>query len=217
MACIIFPHILLYVYKQNWSLKCEVFTAVNIQFAASSDIRTRSFVDRNQLKIKSSFLLWSSLNPTLFPWRWVQQFPPKYCYKTARCQPSKTCNLKYKHILRTSYGFVCFFLILGVDSILGPLCGHYWPIVPAPGDCEYGEAGGMNGFDRGNRSTRRKPATNPTCQTRARTRAAAVGSQHGFVLHLLLTLWTILLCDDSCNMFGLLFLEDRGHYETIDT
>jgi hypothetical protein len=45
----------------------------------------------------------------------------------------------------------------------------------------------MNGFGRGNLSTRRKPAptllcptlfiTNPTCQTRARTRAAAVGSQ----------------------------------------
>jgi hypothetical protein len=43
-----------------------------------------------------------------------------------------------------------------------------------------GEVGGMNGFGRGNRSTRRKPAPTPlcpTCQTRARTRAAAVGSQ----------------------------------------
>jgi hypothetical protein len=54
-----------------------------------------------------------------------------------------------------------------------------WPNVPAPGDCEDGEFGGMK-FGRGNRSTRRKPAQAPLCppqipldQTRARTRAAA--------------------------------------------
>jgi hypothetical protein len=35
--------------------------------------------------------------------------------------------------------------------------------VSAPGDCEDGEVGGMNGFDRGNRSTRRKPAPTPLC------------------------------------------------------
>jgi hypothetical protein len=29
-------------------------------------------------------------------------------------------------------------------------CGHSWPIVPAPGDCEDREVGGMNGFGRGN-------------------------------------------------------------------
>jgi hypothetical protein len=58
-------------------------------------------------------------------------------------------------------------------------------LLTAPGDCDNdGEVGGINGFGRGNRSTRRKPAstplcptTNPTCQTRARTRAAPVGSQ----------------------------------------
>jgi hypothetical protein len=72
-----------------------------------------------------------------------------------------------------------------VESKLGPLgtSAIYWPIVPAPGDCEDGEFGGMK-IDRGNRSTRRKPAPAPLCppqipfdQTRARTRAAAVGSQ----------------------------------------
>jgi hypothetical protein len=40
------------------------------------------------------------------------------------------------------------------------------PIVPAPGDYDDGEIGGMM-IGRGNRSTRRKPAalstTNPTC------------------------------------------------------
>jgi hypothetical protein len=59
--------------------------------------------------------------------------------------------------------------------------GHQWPIVPAPGDYNDGEIGGMIG--RGNRSTRRKPVTVPLCppQTphanRTRTCTAAVGSQ----------------------------------------
>jgi hypothetical protein len=61
--------------------------------------------------------------------------------------------------------------------------GHFWPIVPAPGDCEDGEFGGMK-IVWGNRSTRRKHAPAPLCapqipfdQTRARTRAAAVKNQ----------------------------------------
>jgi hypothetical protein len=71
-----------------------------------------------------------------------------------------------------------------VESKLDPLgtSAIYWPTVPAPGDCEDGEIGGMNG--RGNRSTRRKPAPAPLCppqipldQTRDWTRAAAVGIQ----------------------------------------
>jgi hypothetical protein len=55
------------------------------------------------------------------------------------------------------------------------------PIVPAPGDYDDGEIGGMIGS--GNRSTRRKPAPVPLCppQTphaaRTLTRAVAVGSQ----------------------------------------
>jgi hypothetical protein len=66
---------------------------------------------------------------------------------------------------------------------MGPLgtAATDWPIVPAPGDD--GEFGGMK-IGRGNRSTRRKPAPAPLCPpqiplhpTRARTRAAAVGSQ----------------------------------------
>jgi hypothetical protein len=53
--------------------------------------------------------------------------------------------------------------------------------MPAPGDYDAAEIGGMIG--RGNRSTRRKPAPVPICppQTplaaRTRTRAAAVGNQ----------------------------------------
>jgi hypothetical protein len=55
------------------------------------------------------------------------------------------------------------------------------PIVPAPGDYDDGEIGGM--IRRGNRSTRRKPAPVPLCPlqiphaARTRTRTAAVGSQ----------------------------------------
>jgi hypothetical protein len=50
-----------------------------------------------------------------------------------------------------------------VESKLGPLgtSATYWPIVPAPGDCEDGEICGMNG--RGNQSTRRKPDLTPLC------------------------------------------------------
>jgi hypothetical protein len=56
------------------------------------------------------------------------------------------------------------------------------PIVPAPGDYDDAEIGGMM-IGRGNPSTRRKPAPVPLCppQTphaaRTRTRAAAVGIQ----------------------------------------
>jgi hypothetical protein len=46
---------------------------------------------------------------------------------------------------------------------LGPLgtSATIWPIVPAPGDYENGEFGGMIG--RRNRSTRRKPVPVPLC------------------------------------------------------
>jgi hypothetical protein len=66
----------------------------------------------------------------------------------------------------------------------GPLgtAATNWPIVPAPGDYVNGEFGGMM-IGRGNRSTRTKPAPVPLCPPhstwprRARSRAAAVGSQ----------------------------------------
>jgi hypothetical protein len=72
-----------------------------------------------------------------------------------------------------------------VESKLCPLgtSATEWPIVPAPGDYDDGEVGGTK-IGRGNRSTRRKPAPAPLCppqipsdQTRARTRAAAVGTE----------------------------------------
>jgi hypothetical protein len=76
-----------------------------------------------------------------------------------------------------------FFCIVGGGVQLDPLgtAAINRPIVPAPGDYDDGEIGGMIG--RGDRSTRRKPASVPLypAQTphaaRTRTRAAAVGSQ----------------------------------------
>jgi hypothetical protein len=52
----------------------------------------------------------------------------------------------------------------GVESKLGPLgtSATEWPIVPALGDYEDGEFGGMK-IGRGNRSTRRKLAPAPVC------------------------------------------------------
>jgi hypothetical protein len=54
-----------------------------------------------------------------------------------------------------------------------------WPIVPAPGDYDDAEFGGMK-IGRGNRSTGRKPTPAPLFPPQiplAQTRAAAVGSQ----------------------------------------
>jgi hypothetical protein len=58
------------------------------------------------------------------------------------------------------------------------------PLLTALSDCDNGEVGGMNGFLTGKPKYSEKTwpdatlsTTNPTCQTRARTRAAAVGSQ----------------------------------------
>jgi hypothetical protein len=80
-------------------------------------------------------------------------------------RPSYRAQLLSMHFLKISLSHILFFLIciVGVESKLGPLgtSATYWPIVPAPGDCEDGEFGEING--RGNRSTRRKPAPPPFC------------------------------------------------------
>jgi hypothetical protein len=55
-----------------------------ISICCLSDVKPRSLVNRNQPKIERNLLLPSPLNPTLLPWRWRQQFPPKHCYQTAR-------------------------------------------------------------------------------------------------------------------------------------
>jgi hypothetical protein len=84
-----------------------------------------------------------------------------------------------------------FFLICFLIRIVGGGGGcprgtaaTYWPIVPVPVDCEDVEVGGMKcGWqEKPQYSEKICPGailstTNSTCQTRARTRAAAVGSQ----------------------------------------
>jgi hypothetical protein len=71
-----------------------------------------------------------------------------------------------------------FRIVGGVESILGPLCTSptQWPIVPAPDDCDAGKFGGMK-IDRGNRSTRRKPAPAPMCPPQRPL--ARPGFEHG--------------------------------------
>jgi hypothetical protein len=56
---------------------------------------------------------------------------------------------------------------------------HFWPIIPAPGDCEDVEFGGMK-IGKGHRSTRRKPVPGPLCPPQIpldQTRAVAMGFQ----------------------------------------
>jgi hypothetical protein len=58
--------------------------------------------------------------------------------------------------------FLIRIVVVGVE--LGPFgtASTDWPIVPAPGDYNDGEFGGMK-IVRGNRSTRRKPTLAPLC------------------------------------------------------
>jgi hypothetical protein len=92
---------------------------------------------------------------------------------------------------------------VGSGVQLGPLgtAATNRTIVPAAGDCDYGEIGGIIG--RGNRSTRRKPAPVPLCppQTphaaRTRTRAAAVGSwSPETLITFYQTVWRLVLEDN---------------------
>jgi hypothetical protein len=69
-----------------------------------------------------------------------------------------------------------FALVDGVQQ--GPLgtSATEWPIVPAPGDYDDGEFWWNKDWEKTCPSATLS-TTNPTCQTRARTRAAVVGSQ----------------------------------------
>jgi hypothetical protein len=88
----------------------------------------------------------------------------------------KLCSLK-KFFEVVHLFFLIRILAGGVHTGSTRHVGHFWTIVPAPGDCEDGEFGRM-------KISKGKPAPAPLCppqiplyQTRARTRAAAVGSQ----------------------------------------
>jgi hypothetical protein len=98
------------------------------------------------------------------------------------------CYIETLCIMFFIYIYIYLFLLelWEVESILGPrgTAAMYWPIVPVLGDCEDGEVGGMKCGRQGKPKYAEKTwpvailsTTNPTCQTRARTRAAAVGSQ----------------------------------------
>jgi hypothetical protein len=89
-----------------------------------------------------------------------------------------------RDVKRNSFSFFLIRLV-GSGVQLGPLgtAATDWPIVTYPGDYDEEEFGGIK-IGKGNRSTRREPATAPLCppqipldQTRIRTRAVVVGSQ----------------------------------------
>jgi hypothetical protein len=105
-------------------------------------------------------------------------FFTQYTYSTKHRQDRKDSNVENAFLFFQS-------CIVGSGVQMGPLGTSVteWPIVPAPGDYDDGETGGMK-MCRGNRSTLRKPTPAPLCppripldQNRARTRAAAVGSR----------------------------------------
>jgi hypothetical protein len=85
---------------------------------------------------------------------------------------------------------------ISVHSTLRPVIR---PIVPAPGDYDDGEIGGMM-IGRGNRSTRRKASPVPFCPpqiphaARNRTPAAAVGSQQLTASATAWSFWDITPC-----------------------
>jgi hypothetical protein len=137
-----------------------------------------------------------------FGFCWQQNHCQSICWHQDSLTTQGACRYK-KMLLSSGFAFSCYEIIApgliglyivffyfasgggeAVESRLGPLgkSATNWPIVPAPGVCEDGEFGGMNGW--GNRSTRRKPAPTPLCQpqspldqTRARTLSSAMESQ----------------------------------------
>jgi hypothetical protein len=63
-------------------------------------------------------------------------------------------------LIHKIYFFLFRIVWCGVHTGSTRHVGHFWPIVPVPGDCEDGEFGGMKiGIE--NRNTRRKPAPAP--------------------------------------------------------
>jgi hypothetical protein len=83
----------------------------------------------------------------------------------------RICSFYFERILQYRYeetfaatNYFFFICISGGGAQTGSTrhVGHFWPIVPAPSDCEDGEFGGMK-TGRGNLSTRRKPVPEPLC------------------------------------------------------
>jgi hypothetical protein len=75
----------------------------------------------------------------------------------------RTCEQILKREIYNKCGNECFSVSKnrivggGVQTGSSRHVGHFWPIVPAPCDCEDEEFDGMK-IGRGNRNTRRKPA-----------------------------------------------------------
>jgi hypothetical protein len=136
-------------------------------------------VTQDTAKRKFSFRSWKSKLSAV-----QESSLHEFCYGFLTVTACNTYDNQTGSLIISYIGFrnyYYFFLIRimwgGVQTGPTRSVGHFWPIVPAPGDCEDGKFGGIK-IGRGNRSTQRKitpapfrPAQIPLDQTRARTRA----------------------------------------------
>jgi hypothetical protein len=139
----------------------------------------------NLLAVQTCLLPWVSC----LAYCWVLKMEVMYSFEalnslwTILHYNSEDCTL-HSHCCENLKTNIIFLIdIVGGGVQLGPLgtAATYRPIVPAPGDYDDGEIGGIIG--KGNRSTRRKPPPVLLCPPQTphaawtRTWAAAVGSQ----------------------------------------
>jgi hypothetical protein len=150
-----------------WSIKCT---------QKCNWIHTKYFACNNNLlkKIQLQKILKEQLS------HWQMTIYTTWCYYLEVCYQ---IFVKYEHC-NTDLIFFFNLRIVRGGVQTGSTAAIYCPIVAAPGDCEDEELFGGMKIDRGNRSTRRKPAPAPLWppqiplgETRDWTRAAAVRSQ----------------------------------------
>jgi hypothetical protein len=77
-----------------------------------------------------------------------------------RFLPTRRTTQTHNKCTQISMLFLIRIVRGGVHTVSTRHVGHFWPIVPAPGDCENGEFGGIK-IGRVNRSPRRKLAPPP--------------------------------------------------------
>jgi hypothetical protein len=160
----------------------------------------------NVLTGKPGISSWYSLYQTIYAYRGIG---------LVHIEDPACKNAGVQWCLQPAGPFFFFIIISGVGlSPLGTAATSgllYKPQMIDEGDC--GAIGGMK-IGRGNRSIRRKPAPAPLCppqiphdQTRARTRAAAVGSQR-------LTAWAMARSFSSSYCSHYIFHTISGHFST---
>jgi hypothetical protein len=135
--------------KSPWMFSEISGVAILVPIVCSKQNRTTSWRCRNSLH---QYLI--KMHPQVL-YVWIIAKIPCMKYKPGYWRHHPVCLPLPFHI-SNEFIFVLFeYWGGGVHTESTRHCGHFWPIVPAPGDCEDGgEVGGMNGFGRVNRSTR---------------------------------------------------------------